>query len=358
MATTALRIGALAPLSRPGWIEAGEHLLAGIELAVLDVNASGGLDGRPIELLVRDTAADPAKAAGFVEELAGIGVAGLVGEYHSVAARAAASSAAALGLPFLCSSAVLDAPTEEPTDWVARLAPVQSRGWRGYGDFLCAAGHTRVAVAVEPSPYWAAGTTILREHLSARGGTVLELDARPLDLAGIHDALLEETATVLLLLVGNPEPAVSIVRSLRADRRLHDVLIGAPAGQPELPAWTAALGAAGAAIPFLRYRPQRLTPLGGRVEVALRERLGTAPSFVALEGYDSTVVLAEFLRSQSADPVDPGQGWARLRVEGCRAEISFSRTPGVSVWQWVWPPIHVVDRDPADPDRFRVLYSP
>src|SRR5262245_37860037 len=105
------RIGALVPLSPPGWVEAGRHLLAGLELAVRDVNDAGG---GPLELVVRDTAADPLKAANAVDELAGMGVAALAGEYHSVVARAAAARAEALGLPFLCSSAVLDELTEQP----------------------------------------------------------------------------------------------------------------------------------------------------------------------------------------------------------------------------------------------------
>lgn len=107
--TTPILIGALAPLSPPGWVEAGRHLLAGIELAVADVNEAGGIDGRLLELLVRDTAADPQRAASAVDELAGLGVVALAGEYHSVVARAAAAKADALRLPFLCSSAVLDA---------------------------------------------------------------------------------------------------------------------------------------------------------------------------------------------------------------------------------------------------------
>ncbi len=63
-------------------------------------------------------------------------MAALAGEYHSVVARAAAARADALGLPFLCSSAVLDALTEQPTEWVARLAPAQSHGWPVYAEFL------------------------------------------------------------------------------------------------------------------------------------------------------------------------------------------------------------------------------
>jgi ABC-type branched-subunit amino acid transport system substrate-binding protein len=354
---SSVQIGALVPLSRPGWVEAGRHLLAGLELAVREVNDAGGIAGTPLELVVRDTAAAPQRAAAAVDELARLGVAALAGEYHSVVARAAAARADALGLPFLCSSAVLDALTEQPTEWVARLAPAQSRGWRIYADFLLGAGHRRIAVAAEPSVYWASGARILRDHLAPRGGTVIDLDVRALAPVGVCDELVEHRATALLLLVGYPEPAVSIVRSARRDRRLAELMIGAPAGQPELAEWATSLGDEGAAVPFLRYLPERLGPLGARVETALRERLAEAPSFVAFEGYDTVAVLADVLRSHGADRARIAGAWPRVAVEGTRGQIRFSRTPDISVWQWTWPPIQVVDRDPAQPDRFRVLHA-
>lgn len=306
-----LRIGALVPLSRPGWVEAGQSLLAGLELGVEDVNAAGG---EPLELLVRDTAADPERAVAAVDELAGLGVVALAGEYHSVVARAVAARADALRLPFLCSSAVLDALTDEPTEWVARLAPPQSRGWGIYADYLKRAGHTKIAVVSQPSVYWAAGIRILREHLTVE----------------------DDGATALLVLAGYPEPFTSIVHDVR---RRSDILIGAPAGQPEF-----AAGLAG--IPFLRYRPERLGPLGTQVEAALRERLGGAPSFVAFEGYDTIVALADLLRGEG--------GWARVAVEGSRGPIRFSQIPGIPVWQWDGTPIQVVERDPARPGRFKL----
>ena len=343
---SSVRIGALVPLTRPGWVDAGRHLLAGLELAVRDVNEGGGIAGRPLELVVRDTAADPRKAAAAVDELARLGVAALAGEYHSVAARAAAARADALGLPFLCSSAVLDALTEQPTPWVARLAPAQSHGWQIYADFLRSAGHSRIAVAAESSVYWASGTRILRECLASRGGSVIELDVRAPGPAAVGDALVGNRATALLLLVGHPEPAVSIVRSLRRDRRLAGFTIGAPAGQPEFAEWAAALGEDGAAIPFLRYLPARFGPLGARVETALRARLAGVPSFVAFEGYDTVAVLADVLRAQGTDRARIAESWPRVAVEGTRGPIRFSRTPGMSVWQWAWAPVQVVSRDP------------
>lgn len=379
-------IGALVPLSRPGWVEAGRHLLAGLELGVREVNASGGIAGQPLALEVRDTAADPDRAGAAVEELAGLGVAAVTGEFHSVVARAAAERAAALGVPYLCSSAVLDALTERPADRVARLAPAQSHGWRIYGDFLLAAGHRRIAVATQPSVYWASGTRILRDHLAPHGATVVEFDMSALSPDALCGELVDHRATALLLLVGHPEPAVPIVTSVRRDARLAGLLIGAPAGQPELPGWAELLGDDGAAIPFLRYLPERPTPLGRRVGSALRERLAQVPSFVAFEGYDAILVLADVLRTavQRTALVRPGAlptraadraptggaapvpsdmwaavagGWSGVAVEGTRGMVRFSRAPGIGVWQWVWAPVQVVDRDPADPTRFRVLHT-
>jgi ABC-type branched-subunit amino acid transport system substrate-binding protein len=354
---SAVRIGALVPLTRPGWVGAGKHLLAGLELAVCEVNDAGGIVGRPLELVVRDTAADPQRAAGAVDELARLGVAALAGEYHSVVARAAATRADALCLPFLCSSAVLDALTEQPTKWVARVAPAQSHGWQIYAEFLLSAGYSRIAIAAGPGVYWASGARILRDHLAPRGVVVIELDMHSLAPAALCDELVDNRATALLLLVGYPDPAVSIVKSVRHDQRLAEIMIGAPAGQPEFDEWATLLRVDGAAIPFLRYLPERLSPLGARVETALRERLAETPSFVAFEGYDTVVVLADVLRSNGVDRARTAESWPHVSVEGTRGQIQFSRTPGISVWQWTWPPIQVVDRDPAEPNRFRILHA-
>jgi ABC-type branched-subunit amino acid transport system substrate-binding protein len=336
-----IRIGALAPLSPPGWVSAGRHLLAGLELGVAEVNAGGG---ERLELLVRDTAADPQRAVAAVDELSALGVNALAGEYHSVVAKAVAARADELRLPFLCSSAVLDALTDHPANWVARIAPPQSRGWTVFAEFLKSEGHSKIAVVFQPSAYWAAGIRILKDHL-----TVTELAATP---AAAHpdarggagaDALIDVRAgalgdaTAVLLLVGHPEPGLSLARQIR---NTGSIRIAAPAGQPEFN------GLPG--IPFLRYLPEHLSPRGTRVEAALHQRLGEKPSFVAFEGYDTILALADLLRSNNGD-------WARVAVEGSRGPIHFSRSP--SVWQWDNAPIQVVERDPERPEEIKVLLS-
>ena len=312
--------------------------------------------GRSLELVVRDTGADPERAVAAVDELAQFGVVALAGEFHSVVARAVAGRAEALALPYLCSSAVLDQLTDQPAEWVARLAPEQSRGWHIYADFLLNAGHRHVAVVAESSPYWSAGLGILRDGLAALGGNVVELDAT--DSAGTTfcDELVASQATALLVLTGYPQPAVSLVRSVRRDQRLETILIGAPAGQPELTEWLSVLGVDGAGISFLRYLPEQLSPVGRRIDSALRDRLSVAPSFVAFEGYDAIVVLAQALRSHGGHRVPAGEFWRRVAVHGSRGQIRFARTSASSVWQWTSAPVQVADRDPVSPDRLRTLH--
>ncbi|UNI16956.1 hypothetical protein JDV02_003338 [Purpureocillium takamizusanense] len=360
--TSSILIGALAPFSRPGWLDAGKHLVAGLELAVAEVNHAGGISGRRLELLVRDTAADAEKAAAAVDELAGLGAVALAGEYHSVVARAAAARADAIRLPYLCSSAVLDQLTDQPTDWVARLAPAQSHCWRVYADYLLSAGQSTVAIAADPtSVYWASGTRILREHLVSRGGAVIELNARELAPKAICDELVVgggKRATGLLILVSQPNSASEIGEAVRRDERLAGMQIGAPAGQPELADWATAFGNQdGTATPFLRYLPESLSQQGLRVEAALSRKLAEEPSFVAFEGYDTILVLAELLRTRGTNRLDSPPVWSDLAVDGSRGRISFTRSPGISVWQWTWPPIQVADRDPAQPSRLRTLYT-
>jgi len=182
------------------------------------------------------------------------------------------------------------------------------------------------------------------------GGTVLELDGASF----APDELLAESATALLLLVGHPEPAVSIVRAVRADPRLNDVLIGAPAGQPELADWVAALGRAGAGIPFLRYLPR--SP-DRRVDAALRAHLGGPASFVAFEGYDTIAVLTELVHRHGTDRSAIAAGWSSVAIRGSRGTITFARVPGIDVWQWPAAPIQVVEGDPSTLKRIRILRS-
>ena len=351
-----IRLGALAPLSRPGFLEAGRHLRAGVELAVGEINEAGGIDGRTLELLFRDTAGSPVRAAAAVRGLAAEGAVAVVGEYHSVVARAAADAAVEAQLPFVCSSAVLDAVVDSPTDVVARIAPAQSYCWCVYADYLAAAGHRHVALVVQADRYWTSGARVLRTVLAEHAVRVTEIAHASLQATSTTDALAAtDGVDALLLLVGYPEPAVPLVRAVRTDARFAGLLIGDPAGRAEFPQWMTLLGDHGADVPYLRYLPARLDPLGTRVTEQLTRALGENPSFVALEGYDSVRVVAEALRTAGLERRRVIEALPGLRVTGTRGTIAFARGSG-PVLQWSSPPVQVVaHRDPRRPHEATVL---
>jgi branched-chain amino acid transport system substrate-binding protein len=63
-----LKVGALLSVTGPAAF-LGAPEARTLEMLVQDLNAKGGVDGRKIELIVKDTAGDPAKAVSFAKQL-------------------------------------------------------------------------------------------------------------------------------------------------------------------------------------------------------------------------------------------------------------------------------------------------
>lgn len=77
LSAAALSAGAAEPI-KVGWLSSLTGPLSsaalaeneGVKFAVDEINKAGGVNGRPIELLTRDTAGDPTKAVNFAQQLA------------------------------------------------------------------------------------------------------------------------------------------------------------------------------------------------------------------------------------------------------------------------------------------------
>lgn len=81
-----VRIGVAGPFSDP----VGLPMKLAAELAAGEINAKGGVDGRPIELLIRDDFANPDSAVYIATDLKSAGVAAVVGHLWSGTTIAAA----------------------------------------------------------------------------------------------------------------------------------------------------------------------------------------------------------------------------------------------------------------------------
>ncbi|HEU5304112.1 MAG TPA: ABC transporter substrate-binding protein, partial [Gemmatimonadales bacterium] len=83
---TPIRIGLAGSLSDP----VGVPMKRAAELAVEEINAAGGIGGRPVELVARDDYADPDSAVFVASDLYEAGVSAVIGHLYSSATLAAA----------------------------------------------------------------------------------------------------------------------------------------------------------------------------------------------------------------------------------------------------------------------------
>ncbi len=119
----------------------------GVELAVKEITAAGGVNGRPIELLVRDDAQDPETARRAVSELVAAGVVAIVGH--------ATSSMAEATLPIVNREKVLMvSPTVSSStflgrdDWFVMIHPSTAESGRILSDHITRKGLARKVAVV------------------------------------------------------------------------------------------------------------------------------------------------------------------------------------------------------------------
>ena len=121
-----IKIGALAPLSAPGAVVGGEAMREAMLIAADELNARGGIMGRPVELIIVDTEGLPERGTAVVERLINQdGVVGIGGGYHSSVGVAAKEVARDNGVPIVFAETWNDTITSVQYDEIFRIAPLR-----------------------------------------------------------------------------------------------------------------------------------------------------------------------------------------------------------------------------------------
>lgn len=150
----------------------GESMKRGAELAAKEINAAGGIGGRPLQFRVRDDAARPERAIAVAAELfADREVVAVVGHVNS-GAMIEAGAIYAGGLPAVATSATSPA-ISRLGEWVFRVASSDSAN----AVELARHSHrlsSRTAILYENDGYGRGLAESFRSALQAAGGGVLE----------------------------------------------------------------------------------------------------------------------------------------------------------------------------------------
>lgn len=292
-----------APLPLTGrFADFGLMMRQSMEMAAETVNQTGGINGRPLELLLADDRGDSWRAAGVIAELADAGGAVmLVGGYQSDVTFSLARVADSRNLPFLVSTAATDRLTRQRWRNVYRLNPPVSEYGAGLEDFFLKELHPRsVAIVFEDSMFGTDAASNMMGFLQENGIEVRDLITYSAEraeityLRGLLAPLTRDPPDVIHM-ISYLEDAVALLEAAR-ELRLSSQLSGGAAGfsHPEL---LRRAGPAAEGLLVATLWSGGLPYPGARdFEEAYLRRYGVSPSYHGAEAYAAVMVAADALR--------------------------------------------------------------
>jgi branched-chain amino acid transport system substrate-binding protein len=198
-----VKIGALASLSAPGSVTGGTAMKAAFEIGVEEINAAGGVLGKPVELVIVDTEGLPERGTAAMERLITEDkVVGVVGEYHSAVGLTAKEVAHKYHVPTIFSETWSDKITNVMYPEVFRVAPVSSEVAAVDANFIASLGVKKVVIQTENTGYGIPAAEQTTERLAALGieAVTFGADIGTIDFSAIIERIKAENPELILVL--------------------------------------------------------------------------------------------------------------------------------------------------------------
>ena len=316
-----VKIGFLGSLSGP----AGDLGSAGRNGALLAVelkNAAGGVNGRRVELLMRDDRLDGDIALQALREFDQAGAVAVAGPMTSAVARAIAPGAAEIGLVVVGGTVATSELSNRDDHFFRVIGSSTTYATRSavFARKEMRARSALVAIDLSNAEYTESWAADFRSAFEQTGADVLEIvrfDSRqPTDFGPIA-ARVKATRPDLVALVMSARDAGLLGRRIRIDSPKVGLLGSG---------WTASnrlIEMGGEAIEGmwveLLYDMDSDTPVWQAMRTAYRERFGVSPDYAALAGYDAASVVMEAIergatRSTMKSVLLSGRAFAGVHV--------------------------------------------
>lgn len=326
--TDTIQIALAAPVSMPAYT----GVKRAAEMAVAEVNASGGVDGQDLQLVIRDDSTRPQRAIAIANELvADPSVVAVVGHLNSSATLAAAPiyNDPAHGLVNV-SPASSSPQVTNAGPWTFRVCPSDLE----HGPVLAAWAmnrlHDRRAVVLYSNDDYGRGVlSSFADAFAALGGQVLSQDPYlPAMLSGDGDPDPYLRRAIrnhmdVLVIAGQSEDGAAILREARADG-----YNGAVMGADGLTGLRNMGSIANGVYVSSAWLPDQAAEASQQFVQAYHERYGTDPDQFAAMTYDAVRLLAQAIRAVGPDRAairsylaQVGRG--RPAFQGVSGTISF-----------------------------------
>jgi ABC-type branched-subunit amino acid transport system substrate-binding protein len=210
--TASIKLGLLAPKSGE-LAEWGRQMERSALFAVDELNRAGGIDGRKLQLLVKDTAADSAKAVKAARELIGAGVVVIIGPGTSSEAVAVIEQVTrAAKMPMISPGATSpQLTTFDDDDTFFRTIASDAFQGKVLAQRIYDDGHRTLALIHRDDPYGVGLRDTISEAFAALGGQVTQV------VSYGESKVMNFDAEVAALLPQNNEPDAVALLSFHED---------------------------------------------------------------------------------------------------------------------------------------------
>ncbi|MDX1712093.1 MAG: ABC transporter substrate-binding protein, partial [Rhodovibrionaceae bacterium] len=211
-----VKIGAVMPLT--GDLQAfGKNDVEGVQLAVKEINAAGGVLGQELGLAIADTRTSPQAGVDAARKLVNVeNVAGLVGALSSgVTIPIAKSVSSQEGVPQISNASTSPVITNlEDNGYLFRTVPSDKLQGVVLGDLVADQGLTKVSTVFVNNDYGEGLADVFKSQFEKRGGKVLAHLPYEKGKASYRGELSQAAKgdPEALLLIGYPENGVTIIR--------------------------------------------------------------------------------------------------------------------------------------------------
>jgi branched-chain amino acid transport system substrate-binding protein len=294
-----VRIGVAGPFTDP----VGLPMKLAAELAAEEINAKGGIDGRPLELLARDDFADPDSAVYVATDLKSAGVAAVIGHLWSGTTIAAAPVYNGGGDAVVAISPSSSAPAVTAAGpWTFRLCPSDLEHGAALARWIRNdLGLERGAVLYLNDEYGRGVRQTFASEFNRLRGTLVAIDpylGETPDVGIYLDRLAKQAAAQFIVVAGNRGEAEIILRESR--RRNFTVPVLGADGLEGIEA----IGPLAEGVYISQaYLPTIETPANRRFVEAWRKKYPAAglPNQPAAATYDAVYLLRDVIGRVGTD---------------------------------------------------------
>ena len=366
-----IKIGGVAPLSSPGSYQQGAELVLGLQWAVDDVNAAGGLLGKKVELIIEDTEGKPPTGAIAIEKLITKDkVVGVAGEYHSSVCTAEIEVIHQHGIPFVIGSCWADTLTAAGYPEVYRTSVYSSKLAENMVALIMANGIKKVVALVEDTDYGIGIAENIKKSIE-------KLGAKTSFKYEVVEKTSKDFVPILLKYKTQEKPEMIITAVTQPGgflvlKQAHEIrfapskntlyLDATCTAQNDKVFWEAVKDAGKYVLMSCPYSPSvQLTPLGEKIKQRYVKEFDRQPNYLPLQGYDAMLALTTAIKmAGSTDRKAIVAALADVQVAGTRGDIKFEKESGVWHNQWKDVPTFIFqysERDQSAGDA-NILFPP